>query len=150
MKRWADLNTPKHSNQLYGQPLGKSSKKCPHEQTNSDCQERKAWKPEWQGAGHSTGRTGPVQLAGGKPCRRRATLTTMALSLSNHETSIHQTISGLFIWASQCSIGQKTIEPRCQGTDLSKSRLHGAWESHESRCNVQTLQLTEQQNVVSQ
>ena len=77
-------------------------------------------------------------------------LTTMALSLSNHETSIHQTISGLFVWASQCSIGQKTVEPRCQGTDLSKSRLHGGWESRESLCNVQTLQLTEQRNVVSQ
>ena len=77
-------------------------------------------------------------------------LTTMVLSLSSHETSIHQTISGLFIWASQCSIGQKTVEPRCQGTDLSKSRLSGPWESWESWCNVQTLQLTEQQNVVSQ
>ena len=68
MKRWVDSNMPKHSKQLYGQPLGKLSKKCPHEQTS---QELKVWKPEWQGAGHSTGRTGPV-LDGGKPCRRQA------------------------------------------------------------------------------
>ena len=47
-------------------------------------------------------------------------------------------------------LGSVSVEPRCQGTDFSKSRLHGAWESRECLCNVQTLQLTEQRNVVSQ
>ena len=66
-ERWADANKPKHS------MVTNWAKCAPMSRQTLIAiwgRREKVWKPEWQSAGHPTGRTGPVQPVGGYPCCR--------------------------------------------------------------------------------
>ena len=94
---WVVADKAVHRKLLYGQFLGKLSKMCHYEQTNSDChlgKQTKVWKPE-----QDIILEGQVQcsLLAEKPVIVETPLTSMVLCFSNHETSIHKTISGLYL-----------------------------------------------------
>ena len=56
--------------------------------------------------GSMNGRVQDIPLEGRVQCSLLVENPVVALCLSNQEMSIHKMISGLVIWASQCSTGQ--------------------------------------------
>ena len=122
MLRWVVADKAMHRKLLYGQFLCKMSKMCHYEQTNSDChlgKQTKVWKPEQD-------ITLEVQvqcsLLAENPVIVEPPLTSMVLCLSNHEMSIHKMISELYLCIT-VQQSPETVEPQCQGTDLSKCYL---------------------------